>query len=77
MFDVLFCSASPADEFDICETSYDADRSAFCFWMELKADEQIIFLKSFVNVKVDSFSGNVIIRWDRFLFKDSIMIRLS
>lgn len=77
MLAVLACSFSPDDELEIWDTSSDADRSSRCFGLELKADEQMSFLKSLVSAKVDSFSGRVIILWERFLFNDSTIIRLS
>lgn len=45
--------------------------------VELNADEHISFLKSLLNANDDSFSGRVMIRCDLFLFRDSMMIKLS
>lgn len=77
MFEVLLCSFYPDDEFEIWETSSEADTSSFCLGFELKADEQISFLKSLLRVKEESFSGKVMILCERFLFNDSMMIKLS
>ncbi len=77
MLAVLLGSFYPADEFEIWETSSEADKSNFCFGVELKADEQMSFLKSLLSVNDESFSGRVMILCDLFLFNDSMMMRLS
>lgn len=70
MLAVFLDYCSPDEELDSWEMSSEAERSSFCLGLGLKAEEQISFLKSFERVRVDNFSGRVIMRWERFLFND-------
>ena len=58
------------DEPETWDAASDVERSAFSFLLALNADVQISLLKSLVKVRVESFSGKVIIFWDLFLFND-------